>query len=201
MFKAFFKTESLNNFDKELLSSNLVGAKTLDKLHELETNITADKILQLKLTPIIGEFNYPHFKALHKELFKDIYVWAGQDRYDIGYRRIFRKGNTEFTHGEQLPVIAKGLFNALKEEKYFKNLNKEQFTKSTASFLNGLNILHPFREGNGRTQRLFMELLAQHAGYELDLSTVSKSVMIQASILGAKGQIVGFEKIIEKGLT
>jgi len=45
-----------------------------------------------------------------------------------------------------------------------------------------------------------MELLAQNAGYELDLSMVSKSVTMQASILGAKGQLVGFEKIIKQGI-
>jgi len=200
MFKSLFRSESLNDFDKELLSSNLLGAQSLDELYELETNITADKILQLKLTPISGDFDYTHFKLLHKELFKDIYVWAGQDRYDIGYRGVFRKGDTEFTHGEKLPEVAKGLFDALKIENYFKDLKEEQFIKSTASFLNGLNILHPFREGNGRTQRLFMELLAQNAGHELDLSMVGKSVTIQASILGAKGQLVGFEKIIEQGI-
>jgi len=154
MFKSLFKSESLNDFDKELLSSNLLGAKNLDELHELEKNITADKILQLKLAPITGDFGYTHFKTLHKELFKDIYVWAGKDRYDIGYRGVFRKGDTEFTHGEKLPEVTKGLFDALKVEHYFKDLDKEQFIKSAASFLNGLNILHPFREGNGRTQRL-----------------------------------------------
>jgi len=74
MFKSLFRSESLNDFDKELLSSNLLGAKSLNELHELETNITADKILQLKLTPISGDFDYAHFKLLHKELFKDIYV-------------------------------------------------------------------------------------------------------------------------------
>ncbi len=198
MFKSLFETDSLNDFDKELLSSHLLGAKNLDELHELEKNITADKILQLKLTPITGDFDYAYFKTLHKELFQDIYVWAGQDRYDIGYRGIFRKGDTEFTHGGKLPEVAKGLFDALKDENYFKDLDKEQFIKSTASFLNGLNILHPFREGNGRTQRLFMELLAQNAGYDLDLSLVGKNVTIQASILGAKGQLVGFEKIVEQ---
>ena len=76
-----------------------------------------------------------------------------------------------------------------------------KFIKSAASFLNGLNILHLFREGNGRTQRLFMELLAVNAGYNLDLSTISKNINIHASILGTKGQLTGFEKIIQYGLS
>lgn len=200
MFKSLSSKESLNDFDKELLSSNLVGAKNLDELFELEQNITADRILQIKLSPLPGSFDYHHLKMLHRELFKDIYSWAGKDRYELGYHGIFRKGNTEFTSGEKLPVVAKGLFSALEAENYFKNLDRERFVKSAASFLNGLNILHPFREGNGRTQRLFMELLAANAGYELDISTISQSINIQASILGAKGQFVGFEKIIQYGL-
>jgi hypothetical protein len=57
--------------------------------------------------------------------------------------------------------------------------------------------MHPFREGNGRTQRLFIEELAKNAGYELNLSNVSQSVMIQASIQGVKGNIKGYENIIK----
>ena len=201
MFKTPLQNESLNDFDKELLSSNLLGAKTVDKLFELEKDITADKILQIKLSPPTGSFDYQHFKMLHKEIFGEIYGWAGIDRYDMGYRGVFRKGDTEFTSGDKLPFVAKGLFDALSDENYFTDLDRDTFIKSAASFLNGLNILHPFREGNGRTQRLFMELLAANAGYKLDLSTVSKNVNIQASILGIKGQIVGFEKMIRYGLS
>lgn len=190
----------LSNFDKELLSSNMLGATTIDELLELEQQISSSRYLELKFTPIDASFDYMHYKKLHKKLFGDIYTWAGMDRYDMAYYGIFRKGNTEFTRGKKLPVVARALFGALEGENYFKGLDREQFIKSTASFLNGLNILHPFREGNGRLQRLFMEMIAQEAGYLLDLSTVSQSLMMQASILGTKGQLVGFEKLIEKNI-
>jgi len=187
----------MNNFDKELLASNLIGAKTIKELSIKERILTTDKIIQIKKNPILGNFDYAHLKEINRLLFEDIYIWAGHDRYDIGYRGVFRKGDTEFTHGKHLPEVANNLFDALKNENYFKHLTKEEFIKSAASFLNGLNILHPFREGNGRTQRLFMELLSQNAGYPIDLSTASKTTTIQACILGAKGKLAGFEKIIE----
>jgi len=190
----------MNDFDKELLASNLIGAKTIKELSIKEQLLTTDKIIQIKKDPIQGNFDYAHLKEINRILFADIYVWAGFDRYDIGYRGVFRKGDTEFTHGNHLPEVAKDLFDALKSENYFKNLDREEFIKSAASFLNGLNILHPFREGNGRTQRLFMELLAQNAGYPIDLSTVSKTTTIQSCILGAKGKLTGFEKIIKYAL-
>jgi len=190
----------MNDFDKELLASNLIGAKTLKELSIKEQLLTTDKIIQIKKNPIEGNFDYTHLKEINKILFEDIYVWAGLDRYDIGHRGVFRKGDTEFTHGSKLPEVANTLFNALKNENYFKGLERKEFIQSAASFLNGLNILHPFREGNGRTQRLFMELLAQNAGYPIDLSTVSKTTTIQSCILGAKGKLTGFEKIIEYSL-
>lgn len=196
----FSSNDDLNDFDRELLSSNIIGAKTIKELSETERQITSLKEFKLRRNGTKGSFDYAHLKAIHKELFKDIFVWAGYDRYDIGYRGIFRKGSTEFTHGNRLPEIATGLFDALKDENHFKDLNKEVMIKSLASFLNGINILHPFREGNGRTQRLFIEELAKNAGYELNLSNVSQSIMIQASIQGAKGNIKGYEIILEEHL-
>jgi len=189
---------SLSDFDKELLSSNLVGARTINALFEIEGDIIEMKQQGLRKNPIHGNFDYEHLKSIHRELFKDVYVWAGYDRYDIGYRGMFRKGSSEFTNGGKLPKVALVLFGALKDENYFKGLDKEALVKSLASFSNGINILHPFREGNGRTQRLFMELLAKNTGYSLNLSSVSQSTMVQASIQGAKGNLKGFELMIKE---
>ena len=191
---------SENKFDKELLASNLVGAKTLEELFAYEHNITAEKILELIINPIDGNYDYKHYKMLHKIIFEDIYNWAGLDRYELRYYGIFRKGDTEFTKGADIPYVAKKLFGALKDENYFKGLDKNAFIKSAASFLNGLNLLHPFREGNGRTQRLFMMMLSKQAGYELDFSSISKNINLNASILGAKGRVIGFEKIISMAI-
>lgn len=192
--------QEINNFDKALLASNLVGAKTLHELHQKEEILSNIRQVELRANPINGNFDYQHFKEINKYLFQDIFVWAGMDRYDIGYKGVFQKGNSKFTHGEKLPEVSKVLFAALKDEKYFKELHKEDFVKSAASFMNGLNILHPFREGNGRTQRLFMEQLAKNAGYNLDLSNVSKSITIQAAIQGGKGNIKGYEILLENNI-
>ncbi len=197
----WFKSEQeMSDFDRQLLSSNLVGAKSLSELFEIERDITQVKTRELKENPIKGNYDYEHLKSIHRYLFNDIYVWAGFDRYEIGLRGEFRKGDTFFTTGNRLPEVANNLFSALEKENYFKHLSKNDFIKSAASFLNGLNMLHPFREGNGRTQRIFIEQLADNAGYKLNLSKVSKMVMIQASIQAEKGNIKGFEIIIRDNL-
>ena len=46
-----------------------------------------------------------------------------------------------------------------------------------------INVLHPFREGNGRMQRIFIEYLAQHVGFYVDFSQVSSKEMVEASAL------------------
>lgn len=190
----------ISDFDKQLLSSNLLGAKNFSKLEEREKRITYAKTRELKVNSIQGNFDYEHLKAIHRYLFEDIYVWAGMDRYEIGIRGDFRKGNTYFTPGSKLPETSKALFNALSNENYFKDFSKENFIKSLASFMNGLNILHPFREGNGRTQRIFIEQLASNAGYNLNLSSISKNTIIQASIVAGKGNLKGLEILIKENI-
>jgi len=199
MFGSWLKPP-MSDFDKELLSSNITRAKDMEQLHLRENILTTLRTYAVKKVPIKGNFDYQHFKEIHKYLFQDVYVWAGMDRYDIGIRGMFRKGDSYFTPGDKLPQVAASLFGALEEENFFQGLEKEPFIKSIASFFNGLNILHPFREGNGRTQRIFVEHLANNAGYHLDLSKVSKSVMIQASIQGSKGNVKGFEIIMKNAI-
>ena len=50
-----------------------------------------------------------------------------------------------------------------------------------AYYLSEINVIHPFREGNGRSQRLWIEYLAEENGYSVDFSEVTDEEMIQAS--------------------
>ena len=189
-----------NSFDKELIASNLLGAKTLASLHEKEKILTNAKMIIIKSNPVEGDFDYAHLKAIHYFLFSDVYRWAGQDRYDANITAKFGKGKTLFTSYEQLPDVSKVLFDALKDEKYFKGQSKEIFSHSASIFMNGLNILHPFREGNGRVQRVFMEYLALNAGYVLNFEDITPEEMTLASIKGAQGDVRLMKKIFSKAV-
>jgi len=188
------------DFDKELLRTNLLGATTLKQLHEKEKIVTNAKMIALHGNPIEGDLDYAHLKKIHLFLFEDVYTWAGKDRYETEIKAVFSKGSTLFTPYERLPEVSKTLFDSLKNENYFRGQNKEAFAKSAAIFMNGLNILHPFREGNGRVQRIFMEYVAQNAGFALSFNTISEQEMILASIEGAKGQTIRLEKIFRYSL-
>jgi len=191
---------SLTDFDKELIATNLLGATTLKELHQKEKIVTNAKMIALQNEPVVGQLDYAHLKNIHAFLFAGVYSWAGKDRYEAGVTATFGKGSTFFTAYDKLPVVSTLLFDALKEEAYFRGLSKETFAKSAASFMNGLNILHPFREGNGRVQRLFMEYVAKEAGYVLSFKEVTEHEMLKASIKGAKGNLFYMEELFKKSL-
>ena len=73
------------------------------------------------------------------------------------------------------------LFSELEKENYLQPCDTEEMADRLAYYLSEINALHPFREGNGRTQRLFIEILAERAGYEVDFSEVSAEEMVEAS--------------------
>ncbi|EPU6781627.1 Fic family protein, partial [Campylobacter coli] len=93
-----------------------------------------------------------------------VYTWAGKDRMEVGLHGNFGKyapnGTiTNFVPGKDLNVTAQQIFTWLKEDNYLTNSKDlNDFAKNLAEFARNLNALHPFREGNGRTQRIFLKL-------------------------------------------
>lgn len=144
-------------------------------LSEAEREITAIKTLELIDRPLKGELNFNYIKRLHKHLFSNIYVWAGElRRIDIS------KGNI-FCQYELIEVNSEILFNELKAENYLEGLDKDTITKRLAYYLGDFNTIHPFREGNGRVQRLFIRELASRMGYLVNFDGITTEEMIQAS--------------------
>lgn len=68
------------------------------------------------------------------------------------------------------------------EPNYLKNLSIDEFCQKAADLFGDINALHPFREGNGRTQREFFYHLAKNAKYKLDLNQLNKNEYMIASI-------------------
>jgi cell filamentation protein len=69
-----------------------------------------------------------------------------------------------------------------------RGLSHETFAQEAASFLAMLNAIHPFREGNGRTQTAFLALLSDRAGHPLDLGKLKPKPFLNAMIAGFRGE-------------
>ena len=147
-----------------------------NELKSAERSITSLRTAQLIQNPIEGKLDFNYLKSIHKFIFGDIYDWAGKIRtVNIA------KGNPfcrcEFIE-EQMDLVMR----KLEKENYLENLNIEKLAERLAYYIGEINAIHPFREGNGRTQRMFIECVAMHNGFLLDFSKITNEEMLEASI-------------------
>ena len=84
--------------------------------------------------------------------------------------------------GRAIPAALDAIAAKLRDTGYLRGLPRREVAEPAADTMSELNAVHPFRGGNGRTQRVFMEQLAQAAGHDLDFTVISKERMTQASI-------------------
>ncbi len=151
-------------------------------LAEYEAIITTAKAAMLEQQPINGTFDFEHYKAIHKFLFEEIYDWAGKIRtVDMS------KKGTSFVKAKDIEHTAAMAFRRLNEKQNFTGMLFEAFIDNIADFYNVLNMLHPFREGNGRTQRVFFTQLIRNAGYDINFSEIDTDELMIATILAAGG--------------
>ncbi|MCE0492930.1 Fic/DOC family protein [Vibrio salinus] len=157
---------------------NLLHIHDADKLARAEAAFTAERYLTYKSTiSSIEEFTLDHLKHLHFHLFQDIYSWAGKIRdVDIS------KGHTRFCTSSRIEPEAKKLFGRLPELSTITN--RSQLIESVADLFCEINLLHPFREGNGRVQRLFFEEMLFILDYELIWPSISRQQWLEANIAG-----------------
>lgn len=180
--------------DENGVLKNKLGIKSSSLLHKAERDLTFSRIEELKRKSVKGSFDFKHLQKIHEYIFQDVYDWAGKTRtVEIA------KGNM-FCSTLYIDSYQQDVFDQLRKDDFLRDMSREQFSKKAAFYFGEINMLHPFREGNGRTQREFMLELSRDAGWELDLSKVSREEMIQASKQSAKSSNELFEKMIHEQL-
>ncbi|EOW0440666.1 Fic/DOC family protein [Providencia rettgeri] len=157
---------------------NVLNIQDVEVLEEAETAFTTARYLsyQSELS-ILSQFDFSHLKFLHFYLFQDLYAWAGKVR-DID----ISKGNTRFCTFSRIEPEAIKLFNTIPNLECHSNLT--DLIKDLAHLFCELNLLHPFREGNGRTLRFFFEEMLFVLGYEIQWPAISQQHWIDANIAG-----------------
>ncbi len=142
-----------------------------------------------------GSFDPAHYCAVHRHLFQDVYAWAGR------YRTIRTgKGGNWFCYPEHIEREIKKLFKQLHAAAFTPGAAKADFIAAAADFLAELNVIHCFREGNGRAQLSFMYLVAARAGRALKLARISEDAFLSAMIESFSGSLKPLERQL-KSLT
>lgn len=164
-----------------------------EQLKKIEADITFAKASELEENPLNGNFDLEHYKAIHNFLFADIYDWAGKLRTI----NISKKG-TNFANTYELETLCTKCFDRIKSKNYFQNLPFDIFVNNIVDLYCTLNILHPFREGNGRTERIFIAQLLRLNSYDINFSEIDTDYLMISTIQAAHGITDNLTKIFSK---
>ncbi len=156
---------------------NLREIRDRETFERFDADVTGRRLRQLRLKPLPGRFDIPHLRAIHRRIFQDLFDWAGQFRTV----NISRSGQVPFCFADQIEPSLRSLFDKLAREDRLEKSGRAGFCERAAWYMGELNAIHPFREGNGRTQREFIRELAVNSGLALDWSRVDAESMREAS--------------------
>ncbi len=124
-----------------------------------------------------GKLDAAHYRRLHRHLFQDVYEWAGR------YRHIRTgKGNIWFCYPEYIDQEMEKLFTPHTGGKPFTRYAPDQFSVHVAQFLGSLNAIHPFRDGNGRTQMALLIILCENSNFPVNLNPLQPDRVMAAMI-------------------
>jgi cell filamentation protein len=174
---------------------NKLGLGTAEELAAAEREITHAALILIRESPVRPTYDLPHLCAIHQSIFGDIYEWAGQIRTIA-----IAKGNL-FCLPQYIESSSAGIFRALRSENFLRGLERRPFIDRLTYYLGEVNAVHPFREGNGRTQRAFFEQLAREAGYALAWQHLDAARNIEASAAIMRGDMEPMRKMLDTLVT
>jgi cell filamentation protein len=138
-----------------------------------------------------GRLTISHYRAIHRHLFQDVYAWAGR------FRTVrIAKGGSMFCYPEHIAAQMRRTFGLLQRQRYLSGLAADEFARRGAHFLAELNAVHPFQDGNGRTQLAYFTLLAESTGHPLDLEQFDPNALLQAVIESFRGDETPLAQLI-----
>jgi cell filamentation protein len=135
------------------LLRNKVGARAQDALDAAEAAMVFTRQTQLIDQPVKPTGDLDELRAVHRHLFQDIYDWAGELRtVDI---RKNAEGAQFFLPKSMIGRAFMFAAGELRDDNMLRGMGRDQFIDRLTYYYDSFNYIHPFREGNGRTQRVF----------------------------------------------
>jgi cell filamentation protein len=160
---------------------NLEEIRDEEELLERETELQLAAYQEIftsfdeSLLPDLSFFYY-----LHHMIFSSLFSWAGRPR-TVG----ISKGGTPFCPPQNIDGMMSALFGELEQERWLEGLDLDSFIERSAYYICEINAIHPFREGNGRTIRFYIDVLsARTRGDIFDWTKAGAGEYLQACIAG-----------------
>ena len=185
---------------------NLTGATTQRELDNDESELVRLRMLAFPERTLWKSSYLGQLQEIHHYLFQDLYEWAG----DV--RTIDMTRNVDFgAYFCPAVSIDRGMSwfeDQLRTENELRNLERERFVGRLAFYYGELNYMHPFRDGNGRTQRIFWSRFVSGSRYSLDWTATSRDendvASAQAMARGvdatSNGLVAMFNKVVQPAI-
>jgi cell filamentation protein len=175
---------------------NKLGITSARALSQAEADLSLAAMLHLSIHPLPGPYDLGHLRGFHRRIFGAVYAWAGELRtVDIA-----RTSQDTFCLWPYIESYSAGVFSALATEAMLAGLARNTFVARLAHYYGGINAIHPFRDGNGRTQRAFFGQLARDAGWRVSWSRLSRrenDAASSAALRGDTGPLIAmFEELV-----
>lgn len=197
-----FNEQSIYCYPNSDVLINKKDIKDPNVLSSVERMITTYNLSRLHVEPIKGDFDIDHYLMIHQFLFGELYPFAGKIRMEN-----MTKGNTPFCRPEYIYYYLNAILNKMNLQ-IEKVTNEEELLDLLAYCFSEINVIHPFREGNGRAQREFFREFVnskvKFGNYDLDYSLLDargKQNLMNGSIISsATGDTILLREFLKQSL-
>lgn len=171
-------SESYYTYGDSGVLINKMNFREAARAKKIEQIITTYRLQQMMTAKkVLGSFDEEHIRRIHRRLFSDVYAWAGEFRtVDLA------KGHTSFLPAAFIDRGLRHLRDSVQAKNKMTYRDREAFAEAFAPIYNDLNHIHPFREGNGRTQREFIRQIAWHHGFDMKYTPLQQEKLFEASV-------------------
>lgn len=159
-----------------------------DDLQRAEALLTRQRMREPLDPPF--EMTPQSYQAIHQHIFQDVYEWAGEYRST----QLFR-GASAFEYPHVIDGRMEEIFSTHADLTAGANISVPVFARDAAQLMYELNDVHPFREGNGRAQRVFLKRLGAQAGFQIEQANIDAKLWMEGSVQsfmqgGKKGNLL-----------
>lgn len=156
---------------------NKLNIRSKTELKTAEEEFTAVKQMALLQEPLKGRFTKTHLFRIHRFLFEDVYPFAGHIR-----KEQISKGDTMFYPPDLISRELERVFKTIHAEKLLAEKDEEKQIQNLSRTMAELNIIHPFREGNGRSTRELIRCMALEYDLRINWGNTDRDTLIDAAI-------------------
>lgn len=152
--------------------------------HIIEARHTFQRIVELRVEPVVGVFDATHLKEINRRIFQDLPGLGFPDATPGQYRPPVPNGNDwiKTRKLETVGIRSTVAYSPMDEKScdrlmdllanvdpnYFSKLSKTAFTAAIGKLYSEIDYIHPFPDGNSRTLREFTRQLAEKSGYVIN---------------------------------